>query len=107
MSLIDEQALRALVADEVRRILATEGRAQGGPLVPAQPSAQLWTVDEATAYLRMSRSWVFDQAAAGLLPCRKLGRAIRFDPEEVRGFARGEAPPSVGGRVLPMPRRGG
>lgn len=106
MSLIDE--IRALVAsevrDEVRRVLAQEGPAFKTPPVPA---AQLWTVDEVAAFLRMSRSWVYDQAEAGLLPSRQLGRSRRFDPDEVHAFARGEAPALSGGaRVLPMPGRG-
>ena len=50
----------------------------------------LWTVGEVAAYLNVSRSWVYHQAASGQLPSLHLGPLVRFDPEAVRAFAHGE-----------------
>jgi len=53
----------------------------------------LWTVKEVAKYLRMSSSWVYKMAEAGLLPVRRIGSSLRFDPEEIRAYARGEWEP--------------
>ena len=49
--------------------------------------ASLWTVAEVASYLRVSRSWVYHRAAAGLLPCLRFGALLRFDPEAIRAYA--------------------
>jgi excisionase family DNA binding protein len=51
----------------------------------------LWTVAEVAAYLRVSRSWVYHRAAAGLLPCLHIGALLRFEPDAIRAYAQGEA----------------
>ncbi len=51
----------------------------------------LWTVAEVAAYLRVSRSWVYHRAAAGLLPCLRIGALLRFEPDAIRAYAQGEA----------------
>ena len=40
-------------------------------------------------YLKVSRSWVYQKAEAGLLPCLKIGGLLRFDPATVRAWACG------------------
>lgn len=50
----------------------------------------LWTWREVAAFLRLSRSWVYREAEAGRLPCLNVGGALRFEPIEIRKFARGE-----------------
>lgn len=67
---------------------------------PADPADELWNANEAARYLRVSRSWVYQRAEAGLLPCLRLGGLIRFHPATVRAFARGEVQPP---KVLPFP----
>lgn len=50
---------------------------------------RLLTVDEVAAWLRVSRAWVLDHALGRrrpYLPSVKLGRAVRFEPEEVDAF---------------------
>jgi excisionase family DNA binding protein len=60
---------------------------------------QLWDANDVARYLKVSRSWVYQRAEAGLLPCLHLGGLIRFDSETVRAFARGEVPAP---KVLPF-----
>jgi len=50
----------------------------------------LWTVAEVAAYLRVSRSWVYHRSAAGLLPCLRVGALLRFEPDAIRAYARGQ-----------------
>jgi predicted DNA-binding transcriptional regulator AlpA len=60
---------------------------------------KVWKVKDVAEFLQASESWVRHAAAAGRLPCRKLGGLLRFDPAEIRALvARGEASPA---RVLP------
>ena len=56
--------------------------------------SSLWTVAEVGAYLRVSRSWVYHRAAAGLLPCLRVGALVRFDPDTIRAYAQGEQQPA-------------
>jgi excisionase family DNA binding protein len=62
----------------------------------ADQPPELWDANDVARYLKVSRSWVYQRAKAGLLPCLRLGGLLRFDPEKVRSFARGEIqPPKV------------
>lgn len=63
--------------------------------VPAAPPRQLdhdrlWDANDVARYLKVSRSWVYHRAEAGLMPLRRVGGLLRFDPAEVRAFAAGE-----------------
>lgn len=60
----------------------------------------LWTVDDVCTYLKASRSWVYERAASAELPSTKLRGLLRFEPEVVRAFARGEG--TKGGRIVLM-----
>lgn len=66
---------------------------------PAGPALELWDANDAARYLKVSRSWVYQRAESGQLPCLHVGGLIRFDPATVRAFARGEIQPS---KVLPF-----
>jgi excisionase family DNA binding protein len=68
---------------------------------PAAEPPELWDANDVARYLKVSRSWVYQRAEAGLLPCFRLGGLLRFEPDKVRAFARGEiqAP-----KVLGFPR---
>lgn len=48
---------------------------------------RLWTVNEVADRLGMSRTWVYEHAASGELPCLHIGGALRFDPEAIRAYA--------------------
>ena len=47
------------------------------------PVNRLWSLQEAAAYLQMSASWV----RRSDVPVVALGRARRYDPEQVRLYA--------------------
>jgi hypothetical protein len=58
---------------------------------------RLWTARDVAHYLHASASWVYQKAEAGLLPClpRLPGsNFLRFDPEMIRAYARGEWKPA-------------
>ena len=60
----------------------------------------LWTADDVAAYLKVSRSWVYQHAASGTLPCLHAGGLLRFDPAVIRAWVRAD----TGGVVLPLKR---
>jgi predicted DNA-binding transcriptional regulator AlpA len=62
--------------------------------MPSSPIDRLWTVNEVADFLQVSTSWVYKQSSAGLLPSRRLAFHLRFDPDEVRAYARGEWQPA-------------
>ena len=66
----------------------------------ADGADELWDANDAARYLKVSRSWVYQRAESGLLPCLHVGGLVRFDPEVVRAFARGEVQPP---KVLAFP----
>jgi excisionase family DNA binding protein len=63
----------------------------------------LWTAKDVAGFLKVSRSWVYQKAEAGDLPCLHVGGLVRFEPETVRAWARGERAPTA--RLLPLPRK--
>lgn len=65
----------------------------------AYEALTLWDANDAARYLKVSRSWVYQRAESGELPCLHVGGLIRFDPATVRAFARGEIQPT---KVLPL-----
>lgn len=46
----------------------------------------LLTAQQVALWLSMSVVWVYKAAEKGLLPFRRIGEAIRFDPEEIRSY---------------------
>jgi excisionase family DNA binding protein len=55
---------------------------------PAQDlSETLWDARDVARYLKVSRSWVYQKAEAGLLPYLKVGGLVRFVPGRIRQFA--------------------
>jgi len=51
----------------------------------------LWDARDVAAFLRVSRSWVYHQAEAGMLPCLRIGGLLRFDAQKIRDLALGDA----------------
>ena len=41
-------------------------------------------------FLGVSKSWVYQAAAAGRIPCTRVGAALRFDPIAIKAWSRGE-----------------
>ena len=67
---------------------------------PPNQEDALWDVKDVAAYLKASRSWVYQRAEAGLLPCLRIGGLLRFDPASIRAHARGERLEHA--RVIPL-----
>lgn len=63
----------------------------------------LWTTKEVATFLRVSRSWVYHQAEAGLIPCLRVGSLLRYEPDSIRQFARGEWKPA---NLIDLPKKG-
>jgi excisionase family DNA binding protein len=74
----------------------------GSPGEP--PESSLWTAMDVARYLKVSRSWVYHRAEAGLLPSLRVGNFLRFDPAAVRAFARKQS--RQGAQVLSFRPRG-
>jgi len=58
--------------------------------------SELWTAKEAADYLRVSLSWIRHQTAAGLLPVVRFGAFVRYTPEQLAAYVRGEWRPKRG-----------
>jgi excisionase family DNA binding protein len=54
------------------------------PAVPRRDG--LWDVNDVARYLKVSRSWVYHRAEAGLLPYRRVGGLLRFEPDQIRAL---------------------
>jgi excisionase family DNA binding protein len=65
----------------------------------------LWDANDVARYLRASRSWVYHRAESGELPCLRIGGLLRFEPEAVRAYARGERPAEERPAALPLSPR--
>jgi excisionase family DNA binding protein len=63
----------------------------------------LWDALDVARYLKVSRSWVYHRSESGELPCLKIGGLVRFDPQAIYAFARGES--TRGARVVQFDRR--
>jgi predicted DNA-binding transcriptional regulator AlpA len=60
---------------------------------PAEQSSNgtLWTVEDVAAYLKTSRSWVYEKSKGkDAIPTMRVGGLLRYAPEDVRAWARGE-----------------
>lgn len=55
---------------------------------PENDNASLWDAKDVAVFLKVSRSWVYHRAEAGLLPCVRVGSLLRFDPEVIRRLVR-------------------
>jgi excisionase family DNA binding protein len=81
-----------VIAPEVaaRKNVGTKERSMSLPVkcVPPAPRPvdSLWTVADVANYLRVSKSWVYHRALAGLLPHLRVGGLLRFDPMTIHRF---------------------
>lgn len=55
-------------------------------------SSALWDANDVANFLKVSRSWVYQRAQAGLLPCLHVGGLLRFDPDAIQAFVRTPPP---------------
>ena len=66
------------------------------------PDESLWDAIDVARYLKVSRSWVYHQAEAGLLPHLRVGSLLRFDPDAIRAYAKGS---TIRSKIVPFPSR--
>jgi excisionase family DNA binding protein len=50
------------------------------------------------AYLNVSKSWVYQAVASGVIPCVRIGALVRFDQGTIRSWLSGE-----GGKSTKLP----
>jgi predicted DNA-binding transcriptional regulator AlpA len=55
---------------------------------PENDNGSLWDAKDVAVFLKVSRSWVYHRAEAGLLPCVRIGSLLRFDPDVIRRLVR-------------------
>jgi excisionase family DNA binding protein len=63
-------------------------------MTPSQPDV-LWTVEDVAEFLRVSASWVYLHIKLGDLPYQRIGGLVRFFPQEIHAYARGEQPRAI------------
>lgn len=85
------EALERAAAD----LAATVGTV---PAVQPLPVDRLWNLEETSAYLQMSTSWV----RRADIPVVQLGRARRYDPAQVKAFMERHLSHRI---ITPAPRR--
>ena len=61
----------------------------------AEECESLWTVEDVARHLKVSRSWVYQHASDGTLPCIHVGGLRRFDPAQIRRMFSASAPAAV------------
>lgn len=62
----------------------------------------LWSPRDVAGFLNVSRSWVYQKSEDGLLPVIRMpgSSLLRFDPDDIRAYARGEWSPQKS-RTIP------
>lgn len=53
----------------------------------------LLTVDQVCKLLQVKRNWIYDEVQAGRFPVKRLGRLLRFRPEDIDAHLDGRWPP--------------
>ncbi len=49
---------------------------------------QLVNIREMARILNLKESWLYERTRKGAIPCVRLGKYLRFDPQEVLAFFR-------------------
>jgi excisionase family DNA binding protein len=74
--------------DSPTNIFVRKSKPAPDPMPPSVGDG-LWDANDVARYLKVSRSWVYQRAEAGLLPCVRIGGLLRFNQRTVRTFASG------------------
>lgn len=59
----------------------------------------LWTPDQVCAAWGCRRTWLYDQVEAGRLPFVRLGRQLRFRPDDITAYVDAHTAPAVDPRT--------
>jgi excisionase family DNA binding protein len=57
--------------------------------------SKLWTVDDVVTFIGMSKTWVYRHVEANRIPHRKIGRVVRFVPDEVMAWVDSQRAPAA------------
>ncbi len=61
--------------------------------------ARLMDVRELARVLNVPVSWLYERTRLGTIPCIRIGRYVRFDPEAVLSFFKTQGSQAGAGRV--------
>jgi excisionase family DNA binding protein len=50
-------------------------------------------------FLGVSKSWVYQATASGVIPCVRIGALVRFDPLVIKAWVRGDV-----GKTVMLPK---
>jgi excisionase family DNA binding protein len=75
--------------DGPTQVFARAARPTAPTPAPGPDWNGLWDSNDVARYLKVSRSWVYHRAEAGLLPCVRIGSLLRFDPKVIARLAQG------------------
>ena len=64
-------------------------------LSPETKERALRDVGWVAEFLGVSKSWVYQATASGVLPCIRLGSSLRFEKAAIEGWLKGEKGKSV------------
>ena len=53
------------------------------PTTSPNPSIRLFTIQEAAETLRIPISWLYERTRRNAIPCRRLGKYVRFTEEDL------------------------
>ena len=53
-------------------------------------TTKLIDVREMARILNVPVSWLYERTRVGTIPCVRIGKYVRFDPQEVMAFFRGQ-----------------
>ncbi|RKH09748.1 DNA-binding protein [Corallococcus sp. CA053C] len=59
----------------------------GGSQAEGHVAPGYWTVEQAAKYLQVSKSWLYRQTEAGLVPVVRMGRSLRYRKADLDAWA--------------------
>lgn len=62
------------------------------PIAHAAASERLWTAGDVADFLRVKPKWVYAHSKTGRLPSLRIVGGLRFEPEEIKAWAREQRP---------------
>jgi excisionase family DNA binding protein len=68
---------------------------------PVHPPKLLWTSREAAKALSISERTLWGLTKGGKVPCVRIGRAVRYDPKDIRAWIDGQKSQAQGADNTP------
>lgn len=76
---LEPEDLSAIAAEVAAQVLAALR-----PLLAKAPAEErLMTIEEAAKHLGVTVGWIYKRTAGGEIPCRKIGRFVKFSRREL------------------------